>query len=76
MGGESWDVMDLVKYLMSSPEHAGRVMNLKIFPCSDGERRRIHELFVPTDVHRELALPVIECNTWDFNYGNVNRLRV
>jgi len=68
--------MDLVAYLMLFREEADRVMELEIFLCSDGKRRYIRELFVPTDIHRELALPVLECNTLDPNKGTVDRLQV
>jgi len=57
-------------------EDAKHVMKLEIFPCSNGKRCYIRDLFVPTNVHRELALPVLECDTLDPNKGTVNRLHV
>ncbi|KAG1825278.1 hypothetical protein EV424DRAFT_1392999 [Suillus variegatus] len=66
MGGDRWNAMDLARYLLTSPsEHAARVMGMKIFPCSDGERRQINELFASSETNRALKLHVINCGYWD-----------
>jgi hypothetical protein len=66
MTGDRWDALDLARYLMSSPEHTPRVMQLELFPCSDGRRRLIHEVFASTEINRQLGLPVVNCANWDF----------
>ncbi|KAG2107835.1 hypothetical protein BD769DRAFT_1500283 [Suillus cothurnatus] len=68
MSGDRWNAMELARYLITSaPEHVTLVMDMKIFPCSDGERRHISELFASTEINRALKLPVINCDYWDSN---------
>ncbi|KAG0706651.1 hypothetical protein DFH29DRAFT_995779 [Suillus ampliporus] len=65
---DKWNAMDLARYLMSSPqEHVTLVMGMKLFPCSDGERCHITEVFMSTEVNRTLRLPVVKCDSWDSN---------
>ncbi|KAG0706644.1 hypothetical protein DFH29DRAFT_900624 [Suillus ampliporus] len=65
---ERWNAMDLARYLMTSAqEHVTRVMDMNLFPCSDGERRHIKELFASTDMNRQLKLPLVNCDYWESN---------
>jgi len=65
--------MDLARYLsMVSVEHAGRVMALKIFPCNDGVRRNIRQVFASTEINRELGLHVVNCDSWDASYEGIS----
>ncbi|OJA08565.1 hypothetical protein AZE42_03358 [Rhizopogon vesiculosus] len=63
-----WDAIDLARYLLSSMDYAHHVMQLELFPCSDGERRCIRNVFAATDINRRLKLPVINCDYWDSSY--------
>jgi hypothetical protein len=66
MNGDRWDAIDLARYLMSSPEHTHHVMQRELFPCSDGKRHLIKEVFASTEINQQLGLPVINCANWDF----------
>lgn len=68
MNDNRWNAMDLARYLTSAhQEHVTLVMDMRIFPCDNGERRHIRELFASTDMNRALRLPVINCDYWDPN---------
>jgi hypothetical protein len=71
MTGNRWDAMDFARYLVSSPEHTHHVMQLGLFPCSDGRRRLIHEAFASTETNRVLGLPIVNCEYWDDGYEGI-----
>ncbi|KAG1733130.1 hypothetical protein EDB19DRAFT_1831067 [Suillus lakei] len=56
--------MDLAKYLMiSAHEHVTHAIDMKFFPCDDGKRCHIKELFASTEINRQLG----NCDCWDLN---------
>lgn len=72
MHGDRWDARDLARYIAPLPSHANYIMDLKIFPCGDGVRRHIHEVFASTDVNRQLGLPVINWDNWDSSFEGIS----
>ncbi|OAX38949.1 hypothetical protein K503DRAFT_865778 [Rhizopogon vinicolor AM-OR11-026] len=68
MKDDRWDAIDLARYLLSSMDYAHHVMQLELFPCSDGKRRCIRDVFAATDINRRLRLPVVNCEYWDSSY--------
>ncbi|KAG1730656.1 uncharacterized protein EDB91DRAFT_1252521 [Suillus paluster] len=65
---DRWNVMDLARYIRTSPqEDVTHVMDMKFFPCSNGERHHIKEIFASTEINRALRLPVVKCDSWNSN---------
>ncbi|KAG1722069.1 hypothetical protein EDB19DRAFT_1916938 [Suillus lakei] len=68
MCGDRWDAMDLARYLITATqEYVTHVMDMKLLPYDDGERRHISELFASAEINRAPRLPVINCDYWDSN---------
>ncbi|OJA08568.1 hypothetical protein AZE42_03362 [Rhizopogon vesiculosus] len=68
MNDDRWDALDLARYLALSRNHVPRVIQLKLFPCSNGERRCIGDVFAATEINKTLRLPVVNCDSWDSGY--------